>query len=245
MRNGAGAWPGQWPINISCSRRSHTHTCARAAHTACLPALPAHMLASRGLVRGCLTACWVAGRAGEGRATAARRAPAADEWRAARVPARASRQVAAMAGEPSPGKGELPGLSLGSPWNQKALHIVRGATAGAAACVAAEPPRLPPHAHRPSRSPQTYPPLKTDLSADVVVVGAGIAGLSCAYNLARAGGQGVGGEGRVREARRRCRLAPQPPPPPTPQGRRWWCWRAGRWGRGRRGAPQARVGGVG
>ena len=52
---------------------------------------------------------------------------------------------------------QVPGLSAGSCWNQKALTI-------------------------------KYPPLKENISADVVVVGAGIAGLSCAYNLAKEGG---------------------------------------------------------
>jgi ribulose 1,5-bisphosphate synthetase/thiazole synthase len=33
-----------------------------------------------------------------------------------------------------------------------------------------------------------YPPLTEDTTADVVVVGAGIAGLTCAYNLAKEGG---------------------------------------------------------
>ena len=32
-----------------------------------------------------------------------------------------------------------------------------------------------------------YPPLTEDISADVVLVGAGIAGLTCAYNLVKEG----------------------------------------------------------
>jgi NADPH-dependent 2,4-dienoyl-CoA reductase/sulfur reductase-like enzyme len=52
---------------------------------------------------------------------------------------------------------QVPGLSAGSCFNQKALTV-------------------------------KYPPLKENISADVVVVGAGIAGLSCAYNLAKEGG---------------------------------------------------------
>jgi ribulose 1,5-bisphosphate synthetase/thiazole synthase len=32
-----------------------------------------------------------------------------------------------------------------------------------------------------------YPPLQEDITADVVVIGAGIAGLTCAYQLAKAG----------------------------------------------------------
>lgn len=45
-----------------------------------------------------------------------------------------------------------------------------------------------------------YPPLTSDASADVVVIGAGIAGLSCAYNLAKEGKKVVVLEARTRGA---------------------------------------------
>ncbi|PRW44524.1 oxidoreductase [Chlorella sorokiniana] len=45
-----------------------------------------------------------------------------------------------------------------------------------------------------------YPPLKENISADVVVIGAGIAGLSCAYNLAKEGKKVVVLESRTRGA---------------------------------------------
>ncbi len=47
---------------------------------------------------------------------------------------------------------------------------------------------------------QKYPPLAEDISADVVVVGAGISGLSCALNLAREGKSVVVLESRCRGA---------------------------------------------
>lgn len=43
----------------------------------------------------------------------------------------------------------------------------------------------------------TYPKLEKDASADVVVVGAGISGLSIAYNLAKAGKSVIVIESRV------------------------------------------------
>ena len=43
----------------------------------------------------------------------------------------------------------------------------------------------------------THPRLTKDMAADVVVVGAGIAGLSVAYNIAKAGRKVVVLEGRA------------------------------------------------
>jgi hypothetical protein len=56
-----------------------------------------------------------------------------------------------------------------------------------------------------------YPPLKEDTSCDVVVIGAGIAGLSCAYRLVREGKDVVLLESRVRGGGQtgKCNLIPQ------------------------------------
>ncbi len=94
----------------------------------------------------------------------------------------------------APSKRELFFLDLGPPTNHCSQQVTKRQVFTSHTCLGKLPPFLvqvpglaAESAWNQKSMTQKYPPLAENIVADVVVIGAGIAGLTCAYQLAKGG----------------------------------------------------------